>query len=154
MERLIKLIDVYCTFPAIEKTELFRRVIFNFLVGNEDMHLKNYSAITLNGKIKLSPAYDLLNSSIVLKGDIEEIALSIKGKKSNLNRNLLINYFGKERCSLTDKIIEKTLNTIKMALPSWFGLIDISFLSNEMKEKYRVLLRNRINVLGLDYQIH
>lgn len=151
MEKLIGLIDDYCTFPAIEKAELFRRLLFNFLVGNEDMHLKNYTVITLNGKVELSPAYDFLNSSIVLKGDIEEIALPIKGKKSNLNRNLLINYFGKERCFLTDKIIEKTLNTINTALPHWFELIDISFLSDEMKEKYRVLLQKRINVLGLNF---
>ena len=84
MERVVKLIDTYCTFPVIEKTELFKRVLFNFLVGNEDMHLKNYSLITQKGKVRLSPAYDFLNSSIVLKGDIEEIALPVKGKKSNL----------------------------------------------------------------------
>jgi len=150
MEKLIRLIDANCTFPAIEKAELFSRVLFNFLVGNEDMHLKNYSVITLNGKVELSPAYDFLNSSIFLKGDIEEIALPIKGKKSNLNRNLLINYFGKECCSLSDKVIEKSLSKINRAFPSWFELIDISFLSDIMKEKYRVLLQKRISVLDLD----
>lgn len=153
MEKLVKLIDDYCTFPAIEKARLFKRVLFNYLVGNEDMHLKNYSVINHNGKVELSPAYDLLNSSIILRGDIAEIALPIKGKKSNLNRNVLISYFGKDRCNLTDKIIEKTLDTIKSALSSWFDLIDISLLSSEMKEKYRVLLQNRINILGLDYQV-
>lgn len=148
MEKLIKLIDDYCTFPAIENTKLFKLVLFNFLVGNEDMHLKNYSIIIRNGKVELSPAYDLLNSSIVLKGDIEEIALSLKGKKSNLNRDILFNYFGKERCNLTDKIIKRILETIQTELPSWFNLIDISFLSDEMKEKYWDLLQKRINILG------
>ncbi|MDP2888541.1 MAG: HipA domain-containing protein [Bacteroidota bacterium] len=149
MEKLVKLLDDYCTFPAIEKAKLFKLVLFNYLVGNEDMHLKNYSVIVRNGKVELSPAYDLLNSSIVLKGDIEEIALSLKGKKSNLNRDILVNYFGKERCSLTDKIIEKTLETVQSAIPSWFNLIDISFLSSEMQEKYRTLLQKRINIVGL-----
>jgi len=148
MERLVKLIDDYCTFPAIEKAKLFKLVLFNFLIGNEDMHLKNYSIIIRNGKVELSPAYDLLNSSIVLKGDIEEIALSLKGKKSNLDRDILVNYFGKERCKLTDKIIERNLEIIQTELPSWFNLIDISFLSDEMKEKYRDLLQKRINILG------
>lgn len=148
MEKLVKLIDDYCTFPAIEKAMLFKRVLFNYFVGNEDMHLKNYSVIIRNGKVELSPAYDLLNSSIVLKGDIEEIALSLKGRKSGLNRNILINYFGKERCNLTDKIIIKTLDAIQSALPSWFDLIDISFLSIGMKEKYKDLLLRRMNVLG------
>jgi serine/threonine-protein kinase HipA len=150
MEKLVTLIDAFCTFPAIEKVKLFRRVIFNYLVGNEDMHLKNYSVIIRNGKTELSPAYDLLNSTIVLKGEAEEIALPVKGKKSNLNANILINYFGKERCGLTDKVIDKTLGTIKDKLPEWFNLINISFLSSEMKEKYRILLQKRIQILRLE----
>jgi serine/threonine-protein kinase HipA len=148
MEKLVKLIDDYCTFPAIEKAKLFKLVLFNFLVGNEDMHLKNYSIISRNDKVELSPSYDLLNSTIVLKGEIEEIALSLKGKKSNITRNILFNYFGKERCNLTFKIIERILETIQTELPSWFNLIDISFLSNEMRDKYRNLLQKRIEVLG------
>ena len=150
MERLVSLIDEYCTFPAIEKTKLFTRVLFNFLIGNEDMHLKNYSVITLDGKVALTPAYDLLNSTIVLSGEPEEIALPVKGKKKNLTRDDLINYFGKERCGLPDKIIEKTLVSINSALPSWFRLIEGSFLSDKMKEKYRILLDKRISVLVLD----
>jgi serine/threonine-protein kinase HipA len=151
MEKLVILVDKYCTFPAIEKAKLFKRVLFNYLVGNEDMHLKNYSVIIDKGMVELSPAYDLLNSSIVLKGDLEEIALSVNGKKNNLNRELLINYFGRERCGLTGKIIDKTLEAIHTAIPLWFGLIEISFLSAEMKEKYRILLEKRIGVLGLFY---
>ena len=148
MEKLVKLIDDYCTFPSIEKAKLFNLVLFNFLVGNEDMHLKNYSIIISNGKVELSPAYDLLNSTIVLKGDTEEIALSLKGKKSKLNRNILINYFGSESCNLTDKIIERFLEKIQKEIPAWFNLIDISFLSGEMKEKYKNLLSKRIDILG------
>jgi len=148
MEKLVKLIDDYCTFPAVEKTKLFKRVLFNFLIGNEDMHLKNYSIIIRNGKIELSPAYDLLNSSIVIKGDIEEIALPLKGEKRNLTRDVLVNYFGKERCNLTNPIIERTLGTIYAALPSWVDLIGYSFLSDEMKNKYMNLMQKRVGILG------
>lgn len=153
MEKMLKLISGYCTFPAIEKVKLFKIVLFNFLVGNEDMHLKNYSVIIQDGLVKLSPAYDLLNTSIVLKGDLEEIALPLKGKKKNLTRKLLVTYFGKEQCGITDKIIEQTLNTIQIAIPSWFNLIDICFLSDEMKIKYKGLLLKRIEILGLDSKI-
>jgi serine/threonine-protein kinase HipA len=149
MEKLVKLIDEYCTFPAIEKAKLFKLVIFNFLVGNEDMHLKNYSIIVRNGKIELSPAYDLLNSTIVLTGDIEEIALSLKGKKSNLSQEFLISYFGQERCGLPDKIIKRTIAAFQNVLPSWFDLLEASFLSTKMKEKYEALLRKRIEILGI-----
>lgn len=149
MEKLVKLIDQYCTFPAIEKARLFKLVIFNYLTGNEDMHLKNFSIIVQNGKTELSPGYDLLNSTIVLQGNAEEIALSISGKKRNLNTDLLINYFGKERCSLPDKVIDNILNDFKTQLPHWPQMIENSFLSIEMKEEYKKLLEKRMKVLGL-----
>ena len=148
MEKLVKLIDEYCTFPAIEKARLFKIALFNYLIGNEDMHLKNYSIILRNGKVELSPAYDLLNTSIILQGEIEEIALTMEGKKSNLNYDVLVNYFGKKRCGLTDRIIEKMEDTIQKALSSWFELIEISFLSDKMKDKYRSFLLIRIDNLG------
>lgn len=152
MEKLVKLIDEYCTFPVLEKVRLFKMVLFNFLIGNEDMHLKNYSIIIRNGKVELSPAYDLLNSSIVLKGEIEEIALTMKGKKSNLNYHVLVNYFGKERCGITDIIIENTLGNIQKSLNSWFEMIEISFMSDEMKDKYKTFLQRRIEILGLEME--
>lgn len=147
MEKLVKLVDDYCTFPSIEKVRLFNLVLFNYLVGNEDMHLKNYSVIVSDGKVVLSPAYDLLNTTIVLKGGAEEIALPLKGKKSNLTRNILVNYFGKEKCGLTDKTIEKSLGIIQSAIPGWYPLIGISFLSKMMKDKYGKLLLERTRVL-------
>jgi serine/threonine-protein kinase HipA len=147
MEKLVKLIDDYFTFPAIEKVKLFQLVLFNYLVGNEDMHLKNYSVIRNGDKVEFSPAYDLLNTSIVLKGDIEEIALSIDGKKKNLNYNTLVKYFGKQRCQLPDKVIDKTLEEFKNAIPQWMQMIEISFLSKEMKEKYITLLNSRLKKL-------
>jgi serine/threonine-protein kinase HipA len=148
MEKLVRLIDGFCTFPVVEKAKLFRRVIFNFLVGNEDMHLKNYSVVTRNDIVELSPAYDLLNSSIVLTGDIEEIALPLKGKKSNLTPDILIGYFGRDRCGLTGKVIDRILVEIRGSISRWLSLIDNSFLSPVMKEKYRLLLLDRIKVMG------
>lgn len=149
MEKLVNLVDEYCTFPAVEKVKLFKLVLFNFLVGNEDMHLKNYSVIVTNGKVELSPAYDLLNSTIVLKGDTEEIALPLKGKKKNLTREILIDYFGKERCGLTEIIISKTLDTFREQIPHWFTTLETGFMSAEMKDKYRNLLEKRRKVLSL-----
>lgn len=147
MEKLVKLVDDYCTFPSVEKVRLFNLVLFNYLVGNEDMHLKNYSVMVRDGKVELSPAYDLLNSTIVLKDGAEEIALPLKGKKRNLTRNMLVNYFGKEKCGLTDKTIEKSLGIIQSAIPGWYTLIGISFLSEMMKDKYGKLLLERTRVL-------
>lgn len=149
MERVVTVIDDFCTFPSIEKLTLFKLVIFNYLIGNEDMHLKNFSIITEDGKVMLSPCYDLVNSTIEYKKQDEEIALPLKGKKKHLTRNILVNYFGMERCELTTKSIDKVLETIFSRVPRWKELIDISFLSKEMKEKYHGLLETRLKILRI-----
>lgn len=149
MEKMVLLLDEYCTFPLIEKAKLFRLVLFNYLTGNEDMHLKNYSVIRDGDKIELSPAYDLLNSTIVLKGGAEEIALSLAGKKRKLTRKVLVDYFGKERCGLTDKVVESSLLALSQAKKTWFTLLADCFLSSEFKEKYTVLLESRLKILDL-----
>jgi serine/threonine-protein kinase HipA len=149
MEKIVKLIDDYCTFPAIEKVKLFKLVIFNYLIGNEDSHLKNFSIIADDNQVKLSPCYDLVNSTIVLKEQDEEIALPLEGKKKHLTRNILVDYFGIERCRLTEKSVEKVLETITLAVPKWKTLIDISFLSKVMKVKYLDLLDGRLTTLKI-----
>ena len=144
MEKIVKIIDKYCTFPAIEKVKLFKLVLFNFIIGNDDMHLKNFSIINIDGKIQLSPCYDLINTTIEYKKPIEEIALPLKGKKKKLTKKILIDYFGKEKCELTDIVINNVLDAIYSALPGWKKLIAISFLSGEMKEKYLDLVNSRL----------
>ena len=149
VEKLIKLIDNNCTFPQMEKIKFFKRFLFNFLVGNEDMHLKNYSLITQNDKIELSPAYDFLNTSIVLGKDVEESALTLKGKKKNLTKNILIDYLGSERLSLNSVVINNKLNELRNAISSWYDLINISFLDQNLKDDFKGLLEKRIDVLKL-----
>jgi serine/threonine-protein kinase HipA len=147
MEKIVILINMYCTFPAIEKIKLFKLVLFNFLIGNEDMHVKNFSIINRDGKITLSPCYDLVNSTIEYIKQDEEIALPIRGKKKKLTKSILIDYFGKERCELTDKSVENVMETISSSISEWNKLIELSFLSSEMKTKYLDLLNYRLNIL-------
>lgn len=149
MEKLITLIDTFCTFPAIEKVKLFRLSIFNFLIGNEDMHLKNFSLITRDNKVELSSAYDLLNTTIVVPKSQEEIALPLAGKRRNLSTKILIDYFAKERLKLNQTIISQVFNKINTEWYNWEKLIKISFLSNEMKEKYFELMKKRKAVVLL-----
>ena len=149
MEKLITLIDTFCTFPAIEKVKLFRLSIFNFLIGNEDMHLKNFSLIARDNKVEFSPAYDLLNTTIVVPKSQEEIALPLAGKRRNLSTKILIDYFAKERLKLNQTIISQVFNKINTEWNNWEKLIKISFLSNEMKEKYFELMKKRKAVVLL-----
>jgi serine/threonine-protein kinase HipA len=149
MEKIVTLINMYCTFPVIENIKLFKLVLFNFLIGNEDMHLKNFSIVNRDGKVTLSPCYDLVNSTIEYKKPEDEIALPLMGKKKKLTQNILINYFGKERCELTPKSIESVLESISSSIQEWNKLIDLSFLSSEMKTKYHDLLNVRLNILNV-----
>ncbi|MBF4471533.1 HipA domain-containing protein [Flavobacterium sp. HJJ] len=144
MEKLVKVIDEYCTFPAIAKADFFKRILFCFITGNEDMHLKNFSVITKAGKTTLTPVYDFLNSSISIKNPQEEVALSLKGKKSNFKAAEWIDYFAKERLELNDKTIDAILSDMNKSVSKWNKLIEMSFLSNVMKEKYLKLMNNRI----------
>ena len=148
MEKLITIIDKFCTFPAIEKLKLFNLTLFNFLVGNEDMHLKNFSLIRRELKVELSPAYDLLNSTIVLNSE-EELALPLNGKKNRLKKDDFIRYFAEERLELPQKSITQTTLRISKAYPRWIELIQKSFLSDNMKKKYKELLNERCNLLEL-----
>ncbi|KQB41735.1 HipA domain protein [Flavobacterium daejeonense] len=143
MEKLIPVLDEYCSFPVIEKADFFKRVLFCYVTGNEDMHLKNFSLITQKGKTTLTPIYDFLNSTIAIKNPEEEIALMLKGKKSNLKAADLIDYYAKEKLLLNEKTINAILNQMKKATPKWKELLEISFLSEDMKEKYLELLENR-----------
>ena len=149
VEKLIGIIDKFCTFPMLEKTKFFKRFLFNYLTGNEDMHLKNYSLISRDGKIEFSPAYDFLNTSIVLKGDIEETALKINGKNKNLTKKILIDYLGKERLSLNSRMINIILSDLGNAYIEWISLLDNSFLSDDLKEAYLELLSKKASRLRI-----
>jgi len=143
MEQVAGLIETYCTFPAVEKLKLFRLTMFCFLTGNEDMHLKNFSIIRKKDVISLSPAYDLLNTTIVVSRPEEEFALPLNGKKNRLKRQDLVDYFGRERLGLTERVLDKMLEDFVRVRTAWEALIDISFLSPKMKEKYFQILADR-----------
>ncbi len=149
MERVASILDEFCTFPLIEKLKLFRLSLFNFLTGNEDAHVKNFSLIRHDRKIELSPAYDLVNSTILLRNPQEELALPLHGKKSNLARRDFFDYLGRERLGLTDKAIDEVEKRFIQAQSSWEELIDRSFLSVELKQRYRDLTSARFERLGI-----
>ena len=143
MEKLIPVLDEFCSFPAIEKADFFKRILFCYVTGNEDMHLKNFSLITKNGKTTLTPVYDFLNSTIAIKNPEEEIALTLKGKKSNLKAADFVEYYAKDRLQLNDKTVSIILEQMQQVIPKWKELLGISFLSADMKEKYLNLLATK-----------
>ena len=149
MERLVPILDEHCTFPVVEKLRLFRLTLFNYLIGNEDAHLKNFSLIRVNGKIELSPAYDLVNTTIAFEGAQEEMALPLMGTKRRFTRNAFFDYFARERLELSDQSIDQVEKQFRVCLSSWTFTINASFLSEELKEEFQNVVENRKAVLEL-----
>jgi serine/threonine-protein kinase HipA len=143
MEQVVQVIDTHCSFPMQEKLKLFRLTLFNYLVGNEDMHLKNFSLIRYPNVTALSPAYDLVNTSIAIT-TTEEIALPLNGKKSNLKKNDLLDYFGKKRLGLNTTIIDQEVTNFINIYPAWQKMVGQSFLSDLYKQQYLSVLQKRM----------
>jgi serine/threonine-protein kinase HipA len=150
LERVVQLVEQFCTFPAIEKPKLAKRLLFCFLTGNEDMHLKNFSIWMQDGVVSLTPAYDLLNSTLVLENAKEESALPLQGKKRKLTKELWLDYFCKERLKLNESQIDKIVKELQKAMPAFNRLIGQSLLSEDRQAGYRTILHARAKRLGLN----
>jgi serine/threonine-protein kinase HipA len=148
MEKVVDVIENFCTFPLLEKKKLFERVLFNYLIGNEDMHLKNFALISRNNKIELAPAFDFVNSTIVLNNAKEELALPLNGKKRNLTRKDLVDYYAKEGLGLSTATIQEVLESFCLAQQDWPIMIEASFLDQAMKERYLNLVQSRSRTVG------
>lgn len=133
-ENIAKLIKRYSSTPQLDLVNYWEIVVFSWITGNSDMHLKNFSLLSKNkGNYRLSPAYDLLNVHLIFD-DPEELALTLTGKKKRLKRE---NFVEAMRASgLEDKVIDNIFKKFIKALPKWIDFIDTSFLPDEMKERY------------------
>jgi serine/threonine-protein kinase HipA len=147
MEKIGNALDKYTSNTLLDKTFYFDLALFSFITGNNDMHLKNFSMIESQMGWILSPAYDLLNVSIVLPDDTEELALSITGKKKKLKRE----HFEKlaKGMELTPKQIKASFNRVKRNKPKAIEWIQQSFLSDGLKTAYINLLNSRYQLLEL-----
>ncbi len=145
MEKVGKAINTYSDNTLLDKILFFELSIFSFLTGNNDMHLKNFSMIKSPSGWVLAPAYDLLNVTIVLSDDTEELALSLEGKKKKIRKEHFIK-FGKG-LALTDKQIEGVFKRMVKNKPKAIEWIDKSFLSSDMKTAYKEVLNSRYEKL-------
>ncbi len=141
MERIGKALSMYSDNPLLDKLFFFELALFSFLTGNNDMHLKNFSMIESKSGWVLSPAYDLLNVTILNPQDEEELALTIEGKKKKIRREHF-EKFG-EALGLSPKQLNGVYNRFRINKVKAYHWIDNSFLTTEMKGAYKVLFENR-----------
>lgn len=143
-ERCAKVIQAYSSTPGFDLTELFLRIVFSFLVGNSDMHLKNFSLIETRPKSQeyhLSDAYDMLPVNIILPEDQDELALTLNGKKRNLRKNDFLKFA--EVCGINKKSAEKMIANLISKIDNFILLCEGSYLPNEMKESLKKLILER-----------
>lgn len=145
-EQVAKTILKYSTTPGLDLVNFFELVLFSFVTGNADMHLKNFSLIHQPdlGPV-LSPAYDLVATTLVNLADDEELALTLNGKKKKINRNDFVAAF--TTLGLDTRQQENIFKKMEKSKTKWIEFIDISFLDEEMKEKYKNLLNDRFSRL-------
>ena len=144
-EQIAKVIKQHCDMPKLDLTNYMQVLLFCFVTGNNDMHLKNFSLYRpLNG-YQLSPAYDLINVAIANPEDKEELALSLSGKKSNLKLNDFLR--SATTMGLEANVVLRLIDNLRKAIPKWTSLIHGSFLSEDMKDRYGQIIMSRINRL-------
>ncbi len=147
LEQVGRVVHQICTNSLFDALRFFELTLFCFLTGNADMHFKNFSVLyELGGEINLSPAYDLLPTTLLLPEDTEETALTLSGKKKRIGREDFFRLG--ESLRLSDKQIENGMNRFFKKFDSVFQCLENGLCSLEMKERYRELLLDRAQRLA------
>lgn len=145
-EQIAKKIVEFSAYPVLDLINYVEILLFCYLTGNADMHLKNFSLYKKIKETILTPAYDLLSTKLVIPEDTEELALTLNGKKRKLKRSDFDNLL--KTMKVEDKVIENTYNKFRKVLPLWYDFIEISFLPNQMKIDYKALIEHRSSILN------
>ncbi|MCB9256636.1 MAG: HipA domain-containing protein [Chitinophagales bacterium] len=146
-EQIAKAIKKYSSNSGLNVINFFELVLFSFLTGNNDMHLKNFSLLKRNSEYDLCPAYDLVASELVVDGDDEDLALNLNGKKKKIKR---IDFeIAMRAADIDPKVIENIFKKYKKMIPKWSKFIEKSFLSEGMKKKYKALIKHKSEQIEL-----
>ncbi len=146
-ELIAKIIEQYSSLPQLDKINYWQQVVFSWIIGNADMHLKNFSLYSpRTGHYVLSPTYDQVSTKIVMPEDTEEMALSLNGFK----KKLLVYDFREAMYStdITEVVTNRILSDFSKFRDKWFACIDSSFISDDQKQSYKALIDSRLDVLA------
>ena len=146
-EQIAKVIQKYSSVPKLDLVNYWEQVVFSWITGNADMHLKNISLYSkVDHLYNLTPAYDMLSTALVMPEDIEELALTLNGKKRKIRKSDF--EISMRASELEEKVIGNIFNKFLKVKDKWFDFIDISFLPDEMKIAYKDIITNRLNLLN------
>lgn len=145
-ETIARLIDRYSSVPKLDMINFWEQVVFSWIVGNADMHLKNFSLISEKpNKHVLSPTYDQVSTAIVMPEDTDELALALNGFQKKL---LAMDFVqAMENTGLTNQMAQRILNRFVSLQEKWFSCIDDSFISDAQKAQFKELINKRITTI-------
>jgi len=158
-EEMAELVQQYIPAAMVELEKLFSLIVFNYLICNGDAHLKNYGVLeTKQGDYILSPAYDLINTSL----HVDDTAMALNDglfkdeySTESFEANAFYAYddfyeFGL-KIGLVESRVIKILNKFRTNRKSVQSLTDRSFLNDEMKRAYMDSYLNKLK--ALDYSM-
>ena len=145
-EQIAKLILKYSTAPRLDLVNFWEQVLFSWVTGNADMHLKNFSLYSRQpGEHILTPAYDMLSTALIMPEDPEDLALNLNGKKRKLKKTDFVTAM--YATGLEDKVIENLFRKFLRIEDRWMNFIDISFLPEEMRIGYKEVISKKLELL-------
>lgn len=147
-ERCVKIIEKYSSRTGIDITEFYLRIVFCFIVGNSDMHLKNFSLTETGeetGEYIFSPAYDLLPVNAIMPSDKEELALTMNGKKANIDKNDFLKFA--DTCNISRATAKKLIQNLVKFTPELLKMCDESLLPIDLKERLKKIILERTEIL-------
>ena len=144
-----RIIKTFSTRPGLDLSELFLRVCLSFIIGNSDMHLKNFSLIEqapANRQYILSKAYDMLPVNIIMPEDKEQMALTLNGKKRNITKNDFMAFA--RNCQLPEQSAKSMLAKLCSLKDAFLLQCDESYLSGVQKTGLKDLIEERIAIIN------
>ena len=146
-EQIAKTIQRFSSVPKLDIVNYWEQVVFSWITGNADMHLKNFSLYSKEkGIYTLTPAYDMLSTALVMPEDTEELALTLNGKKRKIKK---IDFITSMQASgLENKVIENIFNKFAKAKDKWFEFIELSFLPDDMKDNFKNIITKKLCLLS------
>jgi serine/threonine-protein kinase HipA len=141
-EQVANAILEYSENPGLDVVNFFEQLLFSFLTGNADMHLKNFSLIK-EPRIgyHLSAAYDMVATALVNPADNEDLALTLNGKKRKITQSDFTSAFNRSKLDARQQ--ENIFTKMLKAKEKWFDFIDASFLTEKLKSDYKTLIDER-----------
>ncbi|MCF6300529.1 MAG: HipA domain-containing protein [Proteobacteria bacterium] len=147
-EQIAKIIEKNCQNSGLDLINYYELIMFCFLTGSNDMHLKNFSLIKNSAHTyDLCSAYDLVASELLVTGDDEELALNLNGRKRNLKKKDFQQAM--QSSGINPKATENIFNKFSKLQNQWCLAIDNSFLTKKTQKEYKSMIEKKFQQLNI-----